>query len=156
MAQQTQINGNRYSFSSITVAIAGNLQPRVFKSINYDAAQDPGNVQANQSTIVGRTQGYGLGTGSFEMLVSEFDDLALQLSLGGLTAIMNVDFNISVTYAVNNGGFEEVRTDDLIGCRITKVGSANTQGTDATMKACDLSIARIRLNGIDAYGDANT
>jgi hypothetical protein len=85
------------------------------------------------------------------MLVSELDDLFFALSLGGALPIMTVDFDIQVSYSVND---VDVRTDNLIGCRITKIGSANTQGNDATVKSCDLTIARMLINGIPAYGDA--
>ena len=81
MAQDTLVNGNRYSFVNISVMMNGNdIQKGVFKSINFDATQDPGIIQGNQIGIVGRTAGYGTGTGSFEMLVSEFDDFSKDLS----------------------------------------------------------------------------
>lgn len=153
MAQQTQVNGNRYSFTNVFVTLAGDPVPKgVFKSINYDAMQDPGIVQGNQVSIVGRTQGYGTSTGSFEMLVSELDDFFQVITLGGSFSAMAPfqDFDITVSYSVNG---VDVRTDELIGCRITKIGSANQQGTDATTKTCDLSIARLILNGVQAFAD---
>ena len=160
MAQQTLINGNRYSFTSLNVTMNGTpITKGVFQSINYDAAQDPGIVQGNQVTIVGRTEGYGVGTGSFEMLVSELDDFFAELfGAGGNSPqpgapIMAVYFDIMVNYSVND---VDVRTDQLLGCRITKVGSANTQGNNATTKTCDLSIARIFANGIPVFGDPAT
>lgn len=160
--QQTQINGNRYSFTNISVVTAnfmvgaaitgiGAEQPKgVFKSINYDAMQDPGIVQGNQISIVGRTTGYGTGTGSFEMLVSELDDFFAQLTGSGVFPIMSVDFDLIVAYSVND---IDVRTDVLRGCRITKIGSANSQGNDASTKSCDLSIAQLEFNGVAAFAD---
>lgn len=154
MSQQTQINGNRHSFTSVGVQMDGRDIPKgVFKSINYDAAQDPGIVQGNQIAMMGRTTGYGLGTGSFEMLASEWDDFVNDLTAGGSVPIMSIDFDIVVSYSVND---VDVRTDTLRGCRITKIASANQQGSDATTKQCDLSIARIKLNGIDAFADPTT
>jgi len=162
VAQQTQINGNRYSFTNITIStvnyafgqavLGGGLdQPRgVFKSINYDAMLDPGLVQGNQVTPVGRTQGYGSSTGSFEMLLSELDDFYEDLTFGGQFPIMGVDFDIIVQYSVND---VDVRIDLLRGCRITKLGSANQQGNDASTGTCELSIMQIQKNGIDAYAD---
>lgn len=151
MAQQTNINGNRYSFTSLSVSTAyGDVPKGVFKGISYDAQQDPGLVQGNQVTMVGRTSGYGTGTGSFEMLVSEWDDFVAQLTANGAFPIMGVDFDIVVSYSVND---IDVRTDTLRGCRITKIGSANQQGNDATTKTNEISIARLKLNGIDAFAD---
>jgi hypothetical protein len=153
MAQQTAINGNRYSFTSITVNMDGNDIPKgVFMSINYDATQDPGIVQGNQVVLVGRTEGYGVGTGSFEMLVSEWDDFASSLTQDNNVPLMSVDFDITVSYSVND---IDTRTDVLRGCRITKVGSPNQKGNDATAVTCEMSIARVRKNGIDMFADAS-
>lgn len=154
MSQQTFINGNRYSFTSISVQLNGvDVAKGAFRSLNYDAQQDPGMVQGNQVAPVGRTTGYGQGTGSFEILVYEFDQLASSLTANGVVPIMSVDFDIVVSYSVNN---VDVRTDTLRGVRITKIGSANQQGSDATTKSCDLSIMRLWLNGIPVYADPAT
>jgi hypothetical protein len=154
MSQQTQINGNRYSFTSIAVRAGNQDIPRgVFMSIDYDAEQDPGVVEGNQIVPVGLTSGYARGSGSFEMLVSELDDFfaAITNTPNGTIPIMSADFDIAVSYSVNNG--VDVRTDTLRGCRIKKIGSPNKKGTDATTKTCDLFIRRVQLNGIDAFLD---
>lgn len=151
MAQQTQINGNRYSFTSITVSTSvGDIPRGVFKSINYSAQQDPGIVQGNQVAPTGRTSGQATSTGDFEMLVSEWDDFIASLTSNGVFPIMSVDFDLICAYSVND---TDVRTDSLLGCRITSIGSDNTQGNDATTKKCQLSIMRMKLNGVDAYAD---
>lgn len=151
MGQQTQINGNRYSFTSVSVTMGGIPQPKgVFASISYKASQSPGIVQGNQVSIVGRTSGYGTGTGSFEMLVSEWDDFVLQLTSLGFFPIMSVDFDIIVSYSVND---IDVRTDTLRGCRIDDIDSPNQQGTDPTKKTCTITIAQVNYAGVDAFGD---
>lgn len=155
MAQQTQINGNRFSFTSISVTIGGIDQPKgVFKSINYSAKQEPGKVEGNQITPIGYTSGYGEGSGDFEMLASEFDDLAKTLSQNNSNApLMSCDFDISVSYSVNG---TDTRTDKLRGCRITAVESSNSAGSDATMKKASLLIRRVTMNGIDMFADPST
>lgn len=151
MSQQTQINGNRYSFTNIIVSTsAGDIPRGVFKSITYDAMQDAGIVQGNQTAPVGRTGGYGTSTGSFEMLVSELDDFFANITQNGAIPIMAAEFDMVIAYSVND---IDTRIDSLIGCRITKIGSANQQGNEATTKTCDISIMRPKLNGIDAYAD---
>lgn len=150
MAQQTQINGSRYSFVNITTVINGTEQPRVFKSINYDAMQDAGNVQGNSVGIVGRTDGYGTSTGNFEMYVSESDDLNNDISAEGTFPLLSRYFDMSVSYSVND---DDVRTDVLLGCRITKQGSSNQSGNDASSVTYELNIARMTRNGILMYGD---
>ncbi len=154
--QQTLINGNRYSFTNIeaewtTITGGGAPFPKgIFKSINYDASQDPGLVQGNQIAPVGRTTGYGTGTGSMELLLSESDDFFSALTGQGAFPIMTVDFNLVISYSVND---IDVRTDSLLGCRITKLGQANSQGNDASMVSCDLSVMKMYRNGILMFGD---
>jgi hypothetical protein len=155
MSQQTQINGSRYSFVNLSVNANGNdIAKGVFKSINYNAKQDAGIVQGNMVAIVGRTDGYGVGEGDFEMLVAEYDAFNQDLTntITGILPTMSVYFDIIVSYSVND---IDVRTDELRGCKITGIDRSNQQGTDATTVKCTLSIARIRNNGIDAFGDPN-
>lgn len=160
--QQTQINGNRFSFVNISLVAnglaAGNQQlggtqdqPRgCLKSISYDAMLDAGLVQGNQIAIVGRTSGYGTGTGSIEILASEYDAFVAFLTNNGQYPIMQVDFNYVVSFSIND---IDVRKDELNGCRITKIGSSNQSGNDATTKTLELSIARQKHNGVDVYAD---
>jgi hypothetical protein len=154
MAQQTQINGNRYSFTSISVSANGADQPKgVFKSINYSGEQQPGEVEGNQVTSVGLTTGYGKGAGDFEMLLSEFDDLAANLTNNGAVPLMSVDFDIVVAYSVND---IDVRNDVLRGCRITKTEQSNQAGSEASTVKATLYIRRLTMNGIDLFADPST
>lgn len=159
MSQSTAINGVRYDFTTLT--LAGSTAPDfgnqnfqfpkgVIQSLNYDAAQDAGIVQGNQIAIVGRTNGYGVGTGSMELLVSEFDDFASLVTNDGQTPLMSVFFDLRAAYAVNQ---IDVRVDLLMGIKITKVGGAQQKGNDAIVVPCDLSIAMIYRNGIAMFGD---
>ena len=159
MSQDTLINGNRHSFVNVSVQ-ANRLdgffsQPPkgCFKSLNYKATQEPGIVQGNQVVQVGRTEGYGVGTGSFEMLLSEVNGLYLFLTGGANTGIpiLSVDWEIIVSYS--NG--PDTITDTLQGVRINDIDSNNTQSTDASMKTNTFNIARVYLNGIPAFGDLN-
>ncbi len=151
MGQNTQINGNRYSFVDITVSSGGVQLPKgVLQSINYSGGQDPGLVQGNQVTPVGRTRGYGTSQGDFEMLVSELDDFLALITQNGTFPITAIDFNFEIAYSVND---VDTRIDTLIGCRITNVSSPNTKGNGETVKTCQLSIMRQKLNGIDLYAD---
>lgn len=161
MAQQTQINGNRYSFTSISMEAVGlglssgdYLFPKgILQSINYTGAQEPGVVQGNQIVPVGLTAGMGQGSGDMEILASEFDDFAQGLTNNGQFPLMSVDFLITVSYSEND---VDVRTDQLRGVRITNVASDNTKGNDASTKKLTLFIRQINLNGIDLYADPTT
>lgn len=155
MAQQTLINGNRFSFTDIRISIAGFDQPAVFTALNYKSTQEPGIVQANQVAPVGRTSGYGTATGGFTMLISEWDDLATTLSDQNPSgAVMNTDFDIQVSYNIND---TDIRTDNLIGCRITDMDVSVSKGNEAVYMVLQLSIMRVQRNGIDDFslGDQN-
>jgi hypothetical protein len=107
-------------------------------------------VQGNQTAPVGRTGGYGTATGNFEMLVSELDDFFDAITQSGSIPILSAEFDLAISYSVND---IDTRIDSALGCRITKIGSANQQGNEATTKTCDISIMRLKLNGIDAFAD---
>lgn len=151
MAQQTQVNGCRYSFTNLSAAANGSDFARgIFKAVNYDAMQEPGIVQGNQIGIMGRTDGYGTASGNIEMLLSESDDFNAFLTNNGAFPLMGVFWDLTVSYSVND---VDVRTDQLLGLRITKVGQANQQGNDASTVTYDLSIAKMYRNGILMFGD---
>lgn len=151
MAQQTQINGNRYSFVDVSVTLNGTDQAKgIFKSINYKASKKRGMVQGNQVTPVGRTRGYGEGSGSFEMLRSEWDDFINDITNQGEIPILDAEFDITISYSTND---VDTITDTLRGACIEDLDFGNQQGTDASYVSCQLSIMRLLLSDIDAYSD---
>lgn|GEM_PF-4161868 len=161
MAQQTQINGNRYAFQNVSLQLAGiDLVRGVLMSINYKPTQQPGNVQGNQVVSMGRTVGYGECTGDFEMLESDandFNQALVNYAAGqGVTnaPIMTIDFDAVVSYSVDL--VSAVITDTLKGCRITGIDNSRSKGTDALTKKYELIIQRCLLNGLSAFGDPNT
>lgn len=162
MAQQTAYQGNRYSFPDISIegettqlygSVPFTLPKGVLQGLTWDASQDPGLVQGNQIGLVGRTAGYGTGTGSMELLVSEADDWLNTITTSGFYPVMSVYFNLRITYAVNG---TDVRTDSLMGIKITRVSSNNTKGNDAITTPFELSIAKAYKNGLLLFGDPST
>lgn len=160
MAQQTLYNGVRYSFTDI--ALEGETAQQygsvpfffpkgVVQSINWTAQQDKGIVNGNQIARMGVTNGFGMGTGSLELLVSEADDWFSQITGSGFFPAMSVFFNLRITYTVNGG--LDTRQDTLQGVTITNIGSNNARGNDATTTSCELSIARIYKAGVLLFGD---
>jgi hypothetical protein len=153
MAQQTQINGNRYAFVDISVTANGVDQAKgIFKSINYKASKKRGVVQGNQVAPVGRTRGYGEGSGSFEMLRSEWDDFVANITNDGEIPILDAEFDMEISYSTND---VDTITDRLRGVCIEDLDFNNQQGTDAAYVSCMLSIMRLNLNGADAFSDAS-
>jgi hypothetical protein len=151
MAQQTQINGNRYSFVDVSVTMNGVDQPKgIFKSINYKASKKRGVIQGNQVTPVGRTRGYAESSGSVEMLRSEYDDFVKDITNDGEIPILDAEFDVEVSYSTND---VDTITDSLRGVCMEDLDLNNQQGTDGAYVVVQLSIMRIKLNGIDAYSD---
>lgn len=162
MAQQTAYQGVRYSFTDISLdgettqlygSVAFTFPKGVLQSLSWDASQDSGIVQGNQIGMVGRTNGYGTGTGSMELLASESDDWLTTITSGGFYAAMAVNFNLRVAYSVNG---TDVRVDTLQGIKITKISTNNQKGNDATMSTFELSIPKVYKNGILLFGDPAT
>lgn len=149
MAQQTLINGNRYSFVNLSVQAGGVELPKgCITALNYTAQQDPGIVQGNLNVPMGRTQGYATASGSIELLLSEALDFMNALTGGNAIPVLDVDFEIVASYSVND---VDVTTDTLLGCRITSLEANNQQGNDATKRTYPLSIMRVNLGGFDAF-----
>lgn len=164
MAQQTQINGNRYSHVNLLLSFAnvsnannnalqfpgGPIRRGVITALNYKPAVDGAIVQGNQVAPVGRTMGYGSSTGSVTFLVSEFNDFCQVITQGGAFPISTAEFNLTASYGIND---IDTFQDDLIGCRLMDADSTSQNGNDPTARVCTLSIMRIKLNGIDFYAD---
>ncbi len=164
MAQQTQVNGNRYSFVNLAIAYnnvtnanntqlrfsGGNIPRGVISAITYKPTVDRGVVQGNQVAPVGRTQGYGSTTGSMSILLSEFNDFVFAITQGGAYPISTVEFNLTVSYSIND---IDTTQDELIGCSLLDADAQAQTGNDAISRVCALSIMRCKLNGIDFYAD---
>jgi hypothetical protein len=162
LAQQTAYNGVRYSFTDINVegntaqqfgGVNFSFPKGVLQSLNWDATQDAGIVQGNQIAIVGRTNGYGSVTSSMELLVSEADDWLKTITSNGTYPILSVFFDLRITYSVNG---TDVRVDTLQGNKLTKLGSANQKGNDATTNTFEMSTSKAYKNGLIVFGDPAT
>jgi hypothetical protein len=150
------INGNRYSFTSISLdanTVDGgtiSLPKGVIQSINWSSKQDPGIVDGNQIVQVGRTTGYGRATGDFEILISEADNFNSSLTGSGAFPLMSIDFDWVVAYSVND---VDVRTSTLRGCRISAADVSNAKGSEATVMKYQMTIAQVLENGIAMFAD---
>ena len=159
MAQQTVVNGNRYSFVDVSLeanTIDGGTIPiskGVLQSINWSSKQEPGIVDGNQIVQVGRTEGYGRATGDFEILLSEADDFNSTLTGAGAFPVMSIDFNWVVAHAVVDANGENVRATVLRGCRVSAVDVNNAKGSEATTMKYTMTIAQVFENGIATFAD---
>lgn len=150
----TLINGIRPSFVNVSVTMVDNEQPRgVFKSVNYTVDQQPGTIYSSStSEIVGSTPGNINATGSFEILLAEFNQLASDLTNNGQVAVTSVVFDVQVSYSTNG---IDVQTDKLYGVRITNVSASNS-GTDASSKTCSFLYRQLVVNGVVVGGDLSS
>lgn len=159
MAQNTAINGTRYAFTNFsceahTITGGAYVPPKgVMQAMNWSAKQDPGIVDGNQVVQVGVTDGYGRGSGDFEILLSESDDFEAKLSGDGAVPVMSVFFDWVGAYSVND---IDVTTFVLRGCKITGIDVNNAKGTDAITTKYTINIAQIFKNGIALFGDPAT
>lgn len=167
MAQDTYVNGTRYSwpnFSCIATAInngsnatnGGNYTPPkgAMQSFNYSAKQEGADVDGNMVGPVGVTDGYGRGTLDWEILKSESDDFDAGISGGpGGTPLMSCFFQWTISYSIN-----DIDTTTVIfqGVKISGVDENGQKGTDAATVKYSARCSRIIKNGIVLFGDPVT
>lgn len=153
MVTSTLINGNRPSFVSIALTVDGQAQPAgAFLSIDYAVSQEPGLIfSKSRADLVGSTPGYAKATGTFEILVSESNDLFGSLTGDGAYALTTPTFNMTVSYSSNA---IDVQTDKLIGCRVIGVSSSN-KGTTATTKTVNFIFGQLVVDGVVIGGDTS-
>jgi len=143
--QYPLINGHRFSFASIEARF-NELPSLGFKAINYDDSLEPGEVYGSRPQVLGATRGKQKASGDFEMYRLEFE--LFKATLGSALPPLGFGerfFDIVVTFFEFG---QPVITDQLRGCRIKKVGSANTDGTDASVIKCELFVTRVLLGGV--------
>lgn len=145
MADTPIINGHAYSWASIVAALDGVDTPD-FTEFMYSPSQEIGKVRGMGRRVKGTTVGESDGEGSFTMLKGQAAKWIKQMGDG----FMTIPFNVTISYDEDGEG--GIVTDELFGCRITKVEDAPKQGTDAATVKFDFHILRMKLNGVDPHG----
>ena len=127
------------------------------QSFDWSAKQEPGEVEGNQVAPVGVTDGYGKGTGSFEMLLSDSDDFEAAITGGpGLFPLMSTFFQWTVQYSINTLAQPDITTQILRGIKITGVDHSGTKGSDPATVKYSMRFSQIIKNGIVLFGDPAT
>lgn len=157
MAQQTYINGTRMAWTnfkcSATNTDGTDYEPPkgVMQSFNWSAKQDAGEVEGNQVAPVGTTDGYGKGTGDFEILLSEASDFNNQITGGpGGTPLMSVFFKWVIQYSVDD---TDISTAVIEGIKITGVDQNGEKGNDPATMKYSFRCSRITVDNIVMFGD---
>jgi hypothetical protein len=164
MAQNTLINGNRYSWTSISIRFTGaDGQPLgdtsvgPFKEINYNTKQETGKVYGTSARPIGKTRGKNDATFSFSMYLSEWQDFVDQLyvsaqtpdsngnSPGSAAGILDIDFTLVVSYSENN---IDINSVVINGARLIEIDNSNSEGsTDAAVAKCNGTAMWISYDG---------
>lgn len=144
--QNTFVNGNRYSWTSIEVVIGGQTyMGNPFKAISYTSKQEPGVVYGTSPRPIGRTRGQYLASGSVEIYRSEWQalvDFLADQQLDSSTGLHDLEFDITVSYAEPDS---DVIQDVLVSCRMSNLNLDNSNGSDASTVKCDLSMMELVL-----------
>jgi hypothetical protein len=148
MADSPIINGHVYSWASVGIALDGVDTPD-FTEATYSPTLEPGKARGMGSRVKGTTVGEADGDGSFSMLKGQAAKFIKQMGPG----FMRKTFTITVSYEEEGEG--GIVTDELFGCRITKIEDSPKQGTDAVVTKFDIHILRMKLNGVDPHGTEN-
>lgn len=140
------INGHRYSFSSITFGAAG--QPtRGVSSIDYGDELTPGKMRGTGPNVIGRTRGEYDADCEVEMYELEWENLKARLG-NPFVGFGETAFPIVVMYADK---FQPTITDTLEGCRVTKVRKSPSEGSDPVKVKISIDVNRILHNDVPMF-----
>lgn len=145
-ATQTVVNGNRHSWTSITFDADG-LPIGGITSVDYSDNLEPGVPYGTDPVAVGLTRGKYTAEFSCEMYRKEWELFKARLGVAGVGFMESTGiYNVAYFEPDLNGG--EPITDTIVG-RVTKVESANSDGTDASkVKITFKVIVPILWNGV--------
>lgn len=147
--QYPLINGIRYDFSSVEIAVGARLFNGV-KSLKYSQTLKPGKVRGNRAQVIGRTRGILDADGGLELYRLEFQDLiAVLAQLRPGVGFMEAVFDITATYSEAG---QPVTQDVLQGCRITKHDHDGKEGEEASTVNMDLDIMLVLPGGVAPIG----
>lgn len=145
LPQYPFVNGKRFDYSSIIIALNGKQYLGV-KEISYDLELKPGELWGTSAQKIGRTRGQAKPSGSMSVYREEMSDLIafLQTTTGVAQAVlgfMEVSFPIMV---LMQEGLQ-IQTDLLVGARISKISNTFSASSDALMSKLDLDLMDIRF-----------
>lgn len=150
-----RINGNMYSFASVTLRVAGTLVS-AFKSINYADSRERG-----MGYGAGRSYGpIGQTSGKYvpEPVTAEIEKHALQdlrralADQAGGSSFGSVEFQIVVQYEEPDGaGGTRLITDTIERCTWKKNAAKNTESVDANYDEVEFNCMFIKWNGLTLF-----
>jgi hypothetical protein len=136
------INGIRYDFSSVIIAING-IKFGGVKSLNYSGTLTPGKLRGNRAQVIGRTRGSYDATGSLEVWKAEWRNMLEALGPG----FMEQAFGITAAYSELTTP-QLAQLDEIVGCRIVKHEDQMSEGEEPLTVKLDLDIMYVVPNGL--------
>lgn len=152
-----RINGKLYDYSSIEaspgISALGilNVALPLFSNvsdISYSDGLDPGMFRGTSAVISGRTRGTYEAEGSFTQYKEDYQKFISALALLGLGGYMEAEFDLVITYREAPPAL--IVVDTLLGCRIKHAEDSHSSGNDALVVKVDLSVFKIKRNGLEA------
>jgi hypothetical protein len=134
------INGNAYSFASITIDVGG-IKFRGFKEIKYEHSLEPGELRGNHPQLLARTRGQYKASGSLTVFQHEWEQLRDRMGNGFFETV----FTVSVMYS--ELGPVGARCDTLHGVRFTKAAKGGSESNEGTEVPLDMHIMWIEESG---------
>lgn len=149
------VNGRRYDFTSIDIAIDGiPILGRAPSSITYRDSLEPGVVRGGSALPLGLTRGEYTAEMTLEMPKEESTTFlkALAATAGGAGSaggFMEARFEVTVSYAE---GFGKTQTDRLNGCRVKSVDETHAKGPDGLTVKFECFVQYIMRDGLMPLG----
>jgi hypothetical protein len=132
-----------------------------FNAISYSQRLTPEFVRGAHAQPVGRTRGLYEAGGSITLYKAAAAALIKHLGPG----YMEREFDLTLSYGNQPRGFDSgpgsgsafgndlvLVTDELLGCRIKNDANSHSVGARALESRLELSIMRLKLNGVEAVG----
>jgi len=136
------INGVRFDFSSVEIA----LGPRIFngvKEITYKHSLSPGMMSGTRAAVNGRTRGKYEPEASITFYKSEYQEFIRALGPNYMLAEWTAVVNYQELPAL------EIVTDTLVACRLKSAENSHSEGEEALVVKCDLTLLKVLESGLD-------
>lgn len=135
--------GLKFDFSSIEFDIDGVKYEGIAK-ISYSDDMEPGEQYGPWAQSLGDTRGQYKCEASIELPKPETRRLIAALADANGNGYAERKFTITVNYAESG---QPTQTDQLLGCRVKKVGDDHAAGPDVLINTIDLRVGLIVRDG---------
>jgi len=155
MAQYPNIQGLRYDFSSLELAIDSKKFEWLegLKALSWNESLEPGEVRGRRAHVIGATRGEYKAEASLELFLDEANEFLAALADPNGNGWGEKFFTLTLTYSESGG---QVQTVSLEGCRVKKVDNSQSQGGEALATKFDLFVTMVETNGLRMVSKVKT